>query len=408
MRKKVFVAAGYTTTFIGPGRPEFNPKKLIPYEEYLVEVAQGVAEQLLYPEFDEGIIGSFQSSRFLNQANLPGLLPMMTKSLLNKPCTAVEGACGTGGRAIAMGTRAILSDLSNRVFVTAFEMQNSLKPVLGADALAAAGWWRGERKRGFAHFFPGIFARRAEAYFKRWGHDRAREGMAAWYRGMIENARKCPKAQEHFNDRSDLLAYGMLPPDPDRFVPFLNHADCSKVSDGASGLVLLSEEGLQACPIRHEGCVEIIGIGEAVADLTQAPDDLTLLSTTKIAVEKALAMAKISRDDLALLEIHDCFTISALLAFEALGFAKPGKGSDFILEGRALIDGKIPTNLSGGLIGFGHPTGASGVRQMVDLLHQFIGTHHHQAKLKTPYGMMVSMGGNDKTVTAIVVKRLEG
>ena len=73
--------------------------------------------------------------------------------------------------------------------------------------------------------------------------------------------------------------------------------------------------------------------------------------------------------------------------------------------GNANSEGKLPTNLSGGLGGFGHPTGATGVRQAVDLLHQFTGKASNQIKMRTPYGMMISMGGNDKTVTCIVVKK---
>lgn len=99
--------------------------------------------------------------------------------------------------------------------------------------------------------------------------------------------------------------------------------------------------------------------------------------------------------EINVLEIHDCFAITALLSLEAIGFAKKGEGAQFILDGRTKTE--IPTNLSGGLHGFGHPTGATGVRQMVDLIHQCT---------DKPYGMMVSMGGNDKTVTCIIVKKV--
>ena len=121
-RKKVFAAAGYTTTFFGSGRKEFDPSKPMPgLESYLKETAAGTAAQMKSGEVDEGIIGSFMSGRFLKQANLPGFLPFMVPSLEGKPCTAVEGACGTGGRAIAMAVRSILSDLSDVVFVAGFD-----------------------------------------------------------------------------------------------------------------------------------------------------------------------------------------------------------------------------------------------------------------------------------------------
>ncbi len=405
LRKRLFAAAGYNTVFFGPGRKEFDPNKpMRPFEEYLQETAEGTRKQLPHPTFDEGVIGSFMSARFLNQANLPGFLPFMQPSLLHKPCTGIEGACGTGGRTIATAIRGVLSDLANSVFVAAFEMQNTMKSVYGSDVLAGAAYYKGERKAGHAYFFPGIFAERAGAYYQRYGYDLARQGMAKWYELAILNARKYPKAQEHHNSSPHLFQLGLTPPDPQHFVPHLNYYDCSKVTDGASSLVILSERGLRDCGLSTADAIEIIGIGEAEGDITKPPSELTHLTTTEIAVHKALEMAGVRIADIGLLEVHDCFTISGLLSIEALGLAQPGKAPAFVLEGHTASDGSIPTNLSGGLGGFGHPTGASGVRQLVDLLQQFTGRAPNPAKIRKPYGLMLSMGGNDKTVTCLVVK----
>lgn len=408
LRKKVYVAGGYNTIYFGSGRQEFNPgKPMREFESYLKETAEGTAKQLPNLKYDEGIIGSFMSGCFIKQANLAGFLPFMSPTLLGKPCTAVEGACGTGGRAIAIGARSVLSEMADTVFVAGFEMQNTMKAVYGADVLAGAAYYNKERKSGRAFFFPGIFAERAGAYFKSYGEESARRGMAKWYELSILNARKNPKAQEFHNESEDLFALGMTPPDPKRFIPYLNFYDCSKVSDGASSLILLSEEGLKKSGISKENVVEIVGIGEAEADITLPPDDLTVLSTTAIAVKKALEQAGITRDDLTILELHDCFTITALLALEAIGYAPKGKAAHFILDEETGRNGKIPTNLSGGLGGFGHPTGATGVRQMVDLLLQLTGFAENQALIKKPFGMMISMGGNDKTVTCLIVRQVE-
>jgi acetyl-CoA C-acetyltransferase len=406
LRKKIYAAAGYNTMYLGPGRKEFDPSKpMRPFEEYLLETAKGTCGQLRQMAINEGIIGSFMSARFIKQANLPGFLPFMVPALQGKPCTAVEGACGTGGRAIAMAARSVLSDLSDVVFVAGFEMQNSIKSVYGADVLAGASYYDKERKEGDAFFFPGIFAKRAEAYFATFGEDIARPGMAAWYVQSIENARKNPKAQEYQNTTSDLLALGMTKPDPAKFIPYLNLYDCSKISDGASSLIIASEAGLQKCGIDKTEAVEIIGIGEAEDDITKPPADPIVLSTNALAARKALEQAAITKEDLAVLELHDCFTITALLAIESLGFAKQGKGAHYIMDGNALTTGILPINPSGGLGGFGHPTGATGVRQLVDLVHQLTDKAANQLALKKPFGMMLSMGGNDKTVTAIIVKR---
>lgn len=405
LRKKVYIAAGYNTVYFGSGRPEFDPTKpMRGFEEYLRETATGTTAQLGSIHVDEGVIGSFMSGRFLKQANLPGFLPFMVPELQGKPCTAVEGACGTGGRAIATAARSVLSDLADTVFVSAFEMQNTMKAVYGSDVLAGAAYYNKERKKGGAFFFPELFSDRAGAYYERYGYDTTRQAMATWYEQNILNARKNPKAQEHYNKSKDLFALGMTPPDPKQFVPFLNSYDCSKVSDGASSLMVLSETGLELCGIDKKDAIEIVGIGEVEDNITESPRDLTVLSTTQQAAAQALSMAKISRDDIAVLELHDCFSITALLALEAIGFAEPGRGAHLILDKATAPEGPIPTNLSGGLGGFGHPTGATGVRQMVDLLQQFTGKAPNQLEIQKPYGMMISMGGNDKTVTCFVVK----
>lgn len=392
-RKKIYAAAGYNTVYYGSGRKEFDPKNMPTFETYLKETAKGTCSQLGTVKLDEGIIGSFMSGRFINQANLPGFLPFMAPELLYKPCTGVEGACGTGGRAIAMAVRSALSDLSDAVFVVGFEMQNTLKAVYGADVLAGASYYHGERKKGEAFFFPALFGARAGAYMEKYGEQKTREGMAKWVEIAFENARLNPKAQEFHNRTPGVFEKAMAKANPETFIPFLNPLLCSKVTDGASSLVIVSEEGRKKCGI--ERVVEIVGLGEAEGDITLPPDDLTELTTTKRAVQKALQMAGIDLKEINVLEIHDCFAITALLSLEAIGFAKKGEGAQFILDGRTKTE--IPTNLSGGLHGFGHPTGATGVRQMVDLIHQCT---------DKPYGMMVSMGGNDKTVTCIIVKKV--
>lgn len=391
--------------FFGPGRQEFDPLKPMPsFETYLRDAAEGCCAQVPNPQFDEGFIGNFMAPRFLKQANLPGFLPALVPSLLHKPCTGVEGACGSGGRALAGAMRTVLSDAADAVFVIGFEVQNSVKSVYGADILAGASYFNGMRKEGAAHFFPGVFSDRAGAYFEKYGHDQPRQAMAKWYQQSILNARKNPKAQEYHNKAVDLFALGMTAPDPARFVPHLNLYDCSKVTDGASALVIASDEGLKKLGIAREQAIEVVGIGAAEGNIMQKPPVPTWFSTTEVAAAKALEQAGIGIESLGLLELHDCFTITALLALEAIGLAAPGHAAEGILEGKYGPDGELSINPSGGLGGFGHPVGASGIRQMVDLLHQFTRQAANQLQPKQPYGMMVSMGGNDITVTALVVQ----
>ncbi|MFH1144812.1 MAG: 3-ketoacyl-CoA thiolase, partial [Candidatus Eisenbacteria bacterium] len=184
--------------------------------------------------------------------------------------------------------------------------------------------------------------------------------------------------------------------------------DCSKVSDGAAGVLVMSEEGLKKAGIDRNDAAEIVGWGTSVANLTELPADPTTLATSRAAVEKAYAMAGVKAGDLAFAEVHDCFSITGILMAEATGICKHGEGYEFITSGATRPDGVLPMNLSGGLIGYGHYTGGTGVRQTVDNwrhLTERAGDFQVAVGGQRPYGLVISMGGNDKTVSAFVLKR---
>ncbi|MBI5623802.1 MAG: 3-ketoacyl-CoA thiolase [Elusimicrobia bacterium] len=409
LRRKVYMAAGYNTVSMGTGRKEFHPKKPRPgLEDYIKEAGKGTLDRLGGAKnVDEGVIGNFMAARFNNQGNLAALIPSIDEGLRWKPCTRVEGACCSGALALAAGIRSVLAETAEVVLAVGVEVQNTVKAVYGADILATAGW-RKERKTGHAHFFPGKFSDRAGACYAKYGRDKTRRAMARWYRNAIENARLCATAQEHGNTQKELEAQAMTEPDPRTFVEHLSVYDCSKVSDGASAIGILSEEGLKRCGIPKTDAVEVVGLGQVEADLTLPPEDPARLETTARAAAAALESAGIKASDLGTVETHDCFTIAGVLATEAIGLAPPGQGPDFVLAGETSRSGKVPFNTTGGLVGWGHPTGATGVHQAVTLWEQLTGkAGPAQIKLspERPYGLSVNMGGDDKTVVAIVFRR---
>jgi len=409
LRKKVYMCAGSNTISLGTGRKEFHPKKPRPgLEHYIKEAAQGTLEKINGAEnVDECVIGSFMPARFNKQGNLPGFFPMVDSKLLWKPAVRTEGACASGALALMTGIRSVLAETADVVLTVGVEVQNTVKAIYGADILAGAGWFQ-DRKTGHAYFFPGQFSDRAGAYFEKYGRERTRKGFARWYRNAIENARLCPTAQEYHNKTADLEALALTEPNPKRFVDYLNVFDCSKVSDGASSIAICSEEGLEKCGISKDDAVEIIGWGQVVYNLTEKPSDPTVLETTKHAVANALESAKIDISKLGTVECHDCFTIAGILATEAIGFAKHGEGADFVAGGNTARDGKIPFNTTGGLIGWGHPTGATGVHQAVTILEQLTGkAGDAQIEISDdrPYGMSINMGGNDITVVALIYRQ---
>jgi acetyl-CoA C-acetyltransferase/acetyl-CoA acyltransferase len=357
---------------------------------------------------DEGVISNFMAARFNRQGNLAALIPAIDDNLRWKPCTRVEGACGSGGLGLVTAIKSILAGTADVVLTVGVEVQNTVKAIYGADILAGAGWYAGERKKGHAYFFPALFSDRAGAYFEKYGREKTRRAFARWYRNAIENARLCETAQEFHNVCEDLEALGLTEPNPRSFVDHLNVYDCSKVSDAAAAIAVVSEEGLDRCGIAKKDAVEILGWGQVEADLTVPPADLTELETSKRAVAKAFESSGVRREELGTVECHDCFTISGLLSVEAIGFAAKGEGPDYILEGKTTRRGDVPFNTSGGLIGWGHPTGGTGVRQAVTVWQQLTGKAGKwqvEVSSKRPYALSVNMGGNDKTVVAVVYRR---
>ncbi len=411
MKRKIYMTAGYNTISLGTGRKEFNPKKPRPgIEHYIKEAGQATVKMLGGANnVDEGVIGNFMSSRFVKQGHLGAFLPIIDEGLRYKPSLSVEGACASGGLALVSGMRSVLSESAEVVLALGVEVQNTVKAMYGADILAGAGWFA-ERKKGHAYFFPGQFSDRAGAYFKKYGREKARQAFAAWYKNAIENARLCPTAQEYENKTADLIKVGLTEPNPKGFTEHLNVFDCSKVSDGASAIGILSEEGLKRTGISKSDTVEIVGWAQIVDDITKKPEDPTKLSTVGLAAKRALESAGITINDVATLEVHDCFTVAGILTVEALGLAKPGEGPDFVINGNTSRTGKFPMNTTGGLIGWGHPTGATGVHQAVTIWEQLTGkagAAQVEIPKNRPYGMTLNMGGDDRTVVAIVYKKVE-
>lgn len=407
--KKILMIAGYNTISMGTGRREFNPKKERPgLEHYLKEAGQGVLQQIGGAgNVDEGVVGNFMASRFNKQAHLGAFLGMIDPQLRLKPSMRVEGACASGGLALVTGIKSALSGSADVVLALGVEVQNTVKAIYGADILAGAGWFQ-RRKEGHAYFFPGQFSDRAGVYFEKVGREKSRKAFARWYRNAIENARLCPTAQEYENKTADLEAPALTEPNPKSFTDHLNVFDCSKVSDGASAIAIVTEEGLKRCSVALKHAVEIAGIGHAADDLTALPADPARLDTVAHAVKIALESAGITAGDLATVETHDCFTIAGILGVEAIGLAPQGKGADFVLEGHTARDGKIPFNTTGGLIGWGHPTGATGVHQAVTIWEQMTGkagAAQINIPAGKPYGLTINMGGDDRTVVAIVYKK---
>jgi len=410
MRKRIFMTAGANTISMGTGRKEFNPRKeRAGLEEYIKEAGQSVVNQINDPNnIDEIFIGNFMAGVYNKQGHLGGFAATIDPVLEYKPSLSVEGACGSGGLSLVSAIRSILAESADVSLALGVEVQNTMKAIYGADVLASAGWFK-KRKQGHAYFFPGQFSDRAGVYYEKYGFDYARKGLGRWFRNAIENARLDPTAQEFHNQVTDLDGlYNNALPNGKYFVDHLNLYDCSKVSDGAAAIIVASEEGLVKLGIDKKDAVEIISYAQLTRNITNDPPNPLEMTTIKKTAAKALELAGISIDQVGTAEVHDCFSIAGILAVEALGLAEPGKGASYVAEGNTSRDGIIPMNTTGGLIGWGHPTGGTGVHQAVTMWQQLTGkAGKSQITLNPdrPYGLTINMGGDDVTVVAIVYKK---
>ena len=186
--------------------------------------------------------------------------------------------------------------------------------------------------------------------------------------------------------------------------PHLRVSDCSQVSDGAAAILLASETGLEKLGKTKAGCAELRAYGFATNPLGQVKD-LLRLDTAAAASGEALHDAGIGPWDVQVAEVHDCFTIAELMMYEAVGWAEQGKGLELIHSGKTSLEGELPVNTGGGLVAFGHPVGATGIKQIAEIFRQMKGLcGDYQIAGPVQRGLTVNMGGDDRTVVSTVIE----
>jgi acetyl-CoA acyltransferase len=185
---------------------------------------------------------------------------------------------------------------------------------------------------------------------------------------------------------------------------YLKITDCSQVSDGGAAMILASEDGVRALGLNPDDCIEVVSYAQATSPLGRVTD-YTRLDNTKRAADEAYADTGLSPSDMGVAEVHDCFAVTEVLMGEALGFAEYGAGAELAKSGRSLLDGDIPINTGGGLMAFGHPVGATGIKQIFEVARQMKG---HCGKYQIPtvpkYGITANMGGDDRTTVVTVLR----
>ncbi len=328
-------------------------------------------------------VGCMSSGLFVGQEHLASLLADEI-GLTGVAATRVESACASGGLALRAGFAEVASGLSDLVLVTGVE---KMTDVDGADATHALGTAADQEWECFHGItFPGLYAMLARVHMQRYGT--TIEQLAAV--AVKNHANGClnPNAQYRMKVTREEVLNATLVADPLRLL------DCSPITDGAAALVLApvdkAREMLKGRPL-----VKVTGSGLATDTITLANRaDLAELTAVRLAGERAYRMAGRSPADVHLAEVHDCFTIAEIMATEALGFFPPGQGGPAVEQGLTAIGGRIPVNPSGGLKAKGHPVGATGVAQVVELVSQLRGSCGERQVEGARVGLAQNMGGS--------------
>lgn len=322
-------------------------------------------------------IGNFVGELFANQGNLGGFLGYIDDGLIGIPAMRHEGACASGSLAILGAMADLESGRYNTALVTGVELMRNVSGKIAADNLGAAAW-AGKETDGRHFVWPSLFSDLAEAYDQRYGLDNAH--LHAIARKNFGNAATNPNAQTRNWDFTD----GCFDSD-DEVNPvvegWMRRFDCSQITDGAASLILANEQGAADYCASHgkqlEDLPRITGWGHTSAPMMMktkidaAPKDDYMFPWLRKAITDAYGRANISGPDaLDGIELHDCFTITEYMLIDHFGMTAPGKAWQAIEDGTTARNGKLPVNASGGLIGGGHPVGATGIRMVLDCAKQ--------------------------------------
>ncbi|OBF98350.1 acetyl-CoA acetyltransferase [Mycobacterium sp. 852002-51152_SCH6134967] len=350
-------------------------------------------------------VGNAFGELFAFQGHLGAMPASVHAGLWGKPATRHEAACASGSVAALSAIADLRSGAYRSALVLGVELEKTVAGDTGARHLGAAAW-TGHEGVDATFMWPHMFDRVAAEYDRRYGIDESHlRAIAAL---NFTNARANPNAQTRGWNVPDPLT------DDDSTNPVvegrLRRFDCSQLTDGGAGVVLVTDEFLGDHPgLRPLGRIagwghRTVGLG-LQQKLDRAADDPYVLPHVRGAVLDAFGRAGVTLDDVDGFEVHDCFTPSEYLAIDHLGLTGPGESWKAIENGEIEIGGRLPINPSGGLIGGGHPVGASGVRMLLDAAKQVSGgAGDYQVEGATTFGTL-NFGGSTATTVSFIVGR---
>lgn len=357
-------------------------------------------------------VGNFIAEQYISQGHLGAFLTEVNPAFYGVPSARYEAACASSSVALDAAITKIIAGEYDVCIVAGWEIMKSVNSKIGGDILGRAAYYEKEGK-GIDLPFPKLFGRLADATIEKYGLDKDRylNALAQISVNNYANAKRNPLAQTrkwfmsmdeatHRGTESNPNVGGLL-----------GVSDCSQVTDGAAVVVLCSEKYINEKGITGKPVVK--GYGHRTAPMLfdkkiadNAGSDY-VLPWTRQACEDAYRRAGLTVDDIDCFETHDCFSSSEYAAISAFGITEPGKEYEAVENGVIAFEGAKPINPSGGLIGCGHPVGASGARMFLDLYKQVTGTAGGYQIKGVKNAMMLNIGGSATTNYTFIVGKDE-
>lgn len=378
MTNDIYILGGYQTDFAR----NYAREGLTIFDLFKDGVEGAFATTALDPEEVEVThVGNFVGELFTGQGMLGGFLGHVHPGLAGIPASRHEGACASGSLAILAAMADIEAGRYDCACVIGIEFMRNVSGKIAGDHLGAAVWV-GQEASDATYVWPAMFSDLAQEYHARHGlnHDHLKEISKI----NFGNAQRNPNAQTrkwmltdaHFTNDEHLNPV---------IEGWMRRQDCSQITDGAAVLFLASERKAKAYTdargISLEKIARIKGWGHTTAPmlmqtkLSASKGSPYLLPWTRKAITDAYRRAGIREiAEIDAVETHDCFTINEYVAIEHFGITAPGEAWKAVEDGRIARGGSIPVNASGGLMGIGHPVGATGVRMVLDAARQITGT----------------------------------
>ena len=380
---------------IGAGITAFGERWDTSFRDLCTEAGVAALEDanVAGEQIDAMFVGSMSAGRFIGQEHVGALVAdyVGLGGELHVPATRVEAACASGGLAFRQAVAAVASGMSDVVVAAGVEKMTDVSDA--TDVLAGAADREWESFAGAT--FPGLYAMIACDYMNKYGLTREQLAQVA-VKNHYHGARN-PYAQFRSEITQSTVIKSTLVASPLRLF------DCSPVSDGAAVVIVCPMDRAKEFTDTPIKVLASAQAGDTIA-LHDRPDFSTL-GATVAAGNAAFKQAKLERKDIDFVEVHDCFTIAELCAIEDLGFVPKGTAGKFTEEGETQIGGKLPVNTSGGLKACGHPVGATGIKQVWEVVQQLRGEAGKRQVDGAEIGMTQNVGGTGATVVSHIFRR---